>query len=55
VTGVETTGWRMHVTGRGVALRIEREALFDLLTDRIELLQDLFSALLHGRAEPAMA
>ena len=55
LSGAETTGWRMHVTEPGVALRIEREPLFDLLTDRIELLQDLFSALLHGRAEPAMA
>jgi ATP:ADP antiporter, AAA family len=54
LSGVETTGWRVHVTQPGLVLRIDREALFDLLTDRIELLQGLFSALLHGRPEPVM-
>jgi hypothetical protein len=33
------------VTRGGVALRVEREALFDLLADQIDLLQGVFSAL----------
>ena len=43
------------MTRAGVALRIEREALFDLLADQIELLQGLFSALLHRRADVLVA
>jgi CRP-like cAMP-binding protein len=43
--GAETTGWRAHVTKGGLALRVEREALFDLLADRIGLLQGVFTAL----------
>jgi CRP-like cAMP-binding protein len=43
--GAESTGWRAHVTRGGVALRVEREALFDLLADQIDLLQGVFSAL----------
>jgi hypothetical protein len=43
--GLDQTGWRGHVTRGGVALRVEREALFDLLADQIDLLQGLFSAL----------
>jgi CRP-like cAMP-binding protein len=42
--GLDQTGWRGHVTRGGVALRVEREALFDLLADQIDLLQGLFSA-----------
>jgi CRP-like cAMP-binding protein len=53
--GAETTGWRGHVTKAGVALRVEREPLFDLLTDRIELLQGLFSALLRRSARESVA
>ena len=53
--GAETTGWRGHVTKPGVALRVEREALFDLLTDRIELLQGLFSAMLRRSARESVA
>lgn len=44
------TGWRGHVTRSGTALRIEREALFDLLADHIDLLQELFGALGKGRS-----
>ena len=33
------------MTRGGVALRVEREALFDLLADHIDLLQGVFSAL----------
>ena len=43
--GLDQTGWRGHVTRGGVALRVDREALFDLLADQIDLLQGLFSAL----------
>ena len=55
LSGAETTGWRAHVTVQGTALRIEREAFFDLLTERIELLQGLFSALLHRKADVLVA
>jgi ATP:ADP antiporter, AAA family len=43
--GADTTGWRGHVTKGGRALRVEREALFDLLADRIGLLQGVYTAL----------
>jgi hypothetical protein len=43
--GAESTGWKAHVVKPGLALRVEREALFDLLADHIDLLQGLFSAL----------
>ena len=43
--GEESTGWKAHVTRGGLALRVEREALFDLLADHIDLLQGLFTAL----------
>jgi AAA family ATP:ADP antiporter len=43
--GLDTTAWRGHVVAGGLALRVEREALFDLLADQIDLLQGLFSAL----------
>lgn len=43
------TGWRGHVARPGTALRIERDALFDLLADHIDLLQALFGALERGR------
>jgi AAA family ATP:ADP antiporter len=55
LSGAETTGWRAQVTASGTALRIDREALFDVLTERIELLQVLFGALLRRRAEVAAA
>jgi CRP-like cAMP-binding protein len=51
--GLDATGWRGHVTRGGVALRVEREALFDLLADEIDLLQGLFSALLRQAAAQA--
>ena len=47
--GLEAGGWRGHVTRAGVTLRIEREGLFDLLADQIDLLQGLFSALQRTR------
>jgi ATP:ADP antiporter, AAA family len=49
LSGAETTGWRAHVTRPGLALRVEREAFFDLLADRIGLLQGVFLAI-HRRA-----
>ena len=52
--GLQSTGWRGHVTRGGVVLRIEREGLFDLLADHIDLLQGFFSALQRrGRTEAA--
>ena len=54
----DASGWRGHVTRGGLALRVEREALFDLLADEIDLLQGLFSALQRQTAannESAMA
>jgi CRP-like cAMP-binding protein len=47
LSGADTTGWRAHVTRDTVALRFDREALFDLLADHIELLQAMFSAVLR--------
>ena len=47
LSGADTTGWRAHVTHDAVALRVDREALFDLLADRIGLLQAMFSAVLR--------
>jgi CRP-like cAMP-binding protein/HEAT repeat protein len=44
-------GARVIVTKSGVALRVDRRELFDLLADNIDLLQGLFSGLL--RAQPA--
>jgi ATP/ADP translocase/HEAT repeat protein/CRP-like cAMP-binding protein len=43
--GLDSTAWRGHVVRGGLALKVEREALFDLLADQIDLLQGLFSAL----------
>ncbi len=42
-----------RVTRRGVALRLERNDLYDLLTDRPPLLQQLFVALFGERDRPA--
>jgi CRP-like cAMP-binding protein len=53
LSGADATGWRAHVTQAGTALRVDREPLFDLLTDRIELLQSLFSAMLRRSARVA--
>ena len=49
LSGADTHGWRGHVTSAGTALRIAREPLFDLLTDHIELVRNLASAILHAR------
>ena len=48
--GLDATGWRGHVTKAGVVLRLDREALFDLLSDQIDLLQGLFGALQRTKA-----
>ena len=53
--GSESTGWKAHVTRGGTALRVEREALFDLLADHIDLLQGLFSALQRRQQVAAAA
>ena len=44
-------GLRARATEAGAALRLDRRALFDLLADHVELLQGMFGALLHRRAE----
>ena len=40
--------WRARATSSGRALSIERDALFDLLSDRMDLLQGIFGAILRG-------
>jgi CRP-like cAMP-binding protein/HEAT repeat protein len=45
LASLEHAGWRGRVSTQGVALRVEREALFELLSDQIDLTQGLFSAL----------
>ena len=50
LSGAETTAWRVHVTRGGLALRVDREVLFDVLADRIELLQAMFSAVLRRQS-----
>jgi len=42
------TGWRARVQEEGLALEIEREDLFGLLGDQVELLQGLFSAVFQS-------
>jgi AAA family ATP:ADP antiporter len=44
-------GVRARATETGAALRLDRRALFDLLADHVELLQGMFAAVLHRRAE----
>jgi CRP-like cAMP-binding protein/HEAT repeat protein len=55
LSGAETAGWRAHVTRDVVALRIDREALFDLLADHIGLLQAMFSAVLRRKGSAVTA
>jgi CRP-like cAMP-binding protein len=40
-----TIGWRATVTAEGLALRIEQDALFDVLADRVGMLRNLFRGL----------
>ncbi len=51
--GRAQTGWRGRVSREGLALRIDREALFDLLADQIDLLQAFFTALQEHAAANA--
>jgi hypothetical protein len=44
LASLEHAGWRGRVAPQGVAPR-RREALFELLSDQIDLTQGLFSAL----------
>ena len=53
LSGADTTGWRAHVTRDTVALRFDREPLFDVLADHIELLQAMFSAVLRREGSAA--
>ena len=43
-------GWRASVIDSGLALRIDHDELFDLLTDNVDLVQGIFSTLLRGGA-----
>jgi CRP-like cAMP-binding protein len=45
-------GVNVTITKSGTALRIDRQELFDLLADNIDLLQGLFSALARAQEEP---
>jgi AAA family ATP:ADP antiporter len=49
-----SAGVTVTVTKEGTALRIERQELFDLLADNIDLLQGLFSALARTESQPSM-
>jgi HEAT repeat protein/CRP-like cAMP-binding protein len=46
---------RAEVVTEGKALRYTRTELFDLLADNIDLLQGIFSGLLHGRTQPKVS
>ncbi len=46
-------GWRGNVIREGLALRIERERLFDVLADHVDLLQGLFSSLFQSEPGPS--
>jgi CRP-like cAMP-binding protein len=43
--------WRANVAKGGMALRIERDRLFEVLADQEDLLQALFSALFHPSSD----
>ncbi len=44
------TGWRATANGSCRVLRAERDDVFTVLSDRVDLLQDLFSGALAGRS-----
>ena len=43
------SGWHTTVTESGHALRLDRQDLFTVLTDHVELMQGLFSGVLSLR------
>jgi len=43
------SGWRATVTGEGRALRLDRDELFSVLADHVDLMQGLFAAVLAMR------
>src|SRR5262249_275114 len=45
--GGESMGWRTRTVEPGSVLRIDRDELFDLLADNVDLLQGIFSALVR--------
>jgi CRP-like cAMP-binding protein len=47
--------WRAKVVTKGIALRIERDMLFEVLADQEDLLQALFSALFQSSTSPGRA
>ena len=54
--GGEQMGWRTRTVEPGSVLRIDRDELFDLLADNVDLLQGIFSVLVReGSATSAAA
>jgi CRP-like cAMP-binding protein len=53
--GGEPINAKAQVTEEGSALRWRRSDLFDLLADHVELLQGIYSGLLHGRHAPGLS
>ncbi len=49
------SGLAATVVAPGVALRIAREELFDVLGERPELLRQIFAAMFRRAADPAFA
>jgi ATP/ADP translocase/HEAT repeat protein/CRP-like cAMP-binding protein len=50
-----TTGWRGTVTRDGTALRLDRDELFSILADHVDLMQGLFSGVLAMRVAETKA
>ena len=48
-------GWRTRTIEPGAVLRLDRDELFDLLADNVDLLQGIFSALLRARTVASVA
>ncbi len=48
-------GWRATVTRDGLALRLGRDELFDVLADHVELMQALFTGALRAQEATASA
>ena len=47
----DTSPWQVTAETDGKALRIERDALFEVVAEHLDLLQGLFSSVLRGRPE----
>ena len=53
--GGEQMGWRTRTVEPGSVLRIDRDELFDLLADNVDLLQGIFSVLVRDSAAVSAA